>query len=109
MLTSLPGRLLAASLVGLTAAGIVLGIAAALDGAFFQPKQTMAVVPCYFTTPDPLATANDQPGVPTTATGCSPEPEADNGVVGFFTRLMGQSASGPSAPMIEPPPARSSP
>lgn len=110
MFSTLPGRLLAASLVGLTAALIVLGIAAGLDGAFFQPKERMAVVPCYFTAPDPAATENDEPGVPTAATGCLPAPADDRGMIGFFARLMGEGPKAAPAQMIEPPPSsRSTP
>lgn len=107
MFQSAAARFAAACLVGLTAAGIVLGIAAGLDGAFFQPKEQMAVVPCYFTKPDPLAMADVEPGVPSTATGCLPTPEHDNGVTGFFARMMGASPKSDPASLLDPPPARS--
>ncbi len=98
-------RLAAASVVGLIAAALVLGIAVALDGSFFQPKEQMAVIPCYFTAPDPSAVADAAPGAPLTATGCLPQPEHDPGVAGFFAKMMGRGpGAAPGTPMLDQPP-----
>jgi hypothetical protein len=104
MFSSNLGRFAAAAVVGLIAASAVLGIAIALDGAFFAPPERIAVVPCYFTAPDPLATEGAEPGVPQTATGCLPAPEDDNGIAGFFARLMGQAPAGAQPQLLQPPP-----
>ena len=98
------GRLLLASIAGMIAAAIVLGIAARLDSAFFDEKPRMESVPCYFTAPDQTV-ANKRPGAVETATGCLPAPAEGSGVAGFFSRMMGKSGQNPRALRLEPPPA----
>jgi hypothetical protein len=104
MFDSPVARFLLASVFGLTAAGVVLGIAAGLDGAFFTSKQGAHVTPCYFTAPAQTA-ATSAPGMKDTATGCLVVPEQEGGLTGLFYRLMsGGGSTAASPPILERPP-----